>query len=102
MELLVPKKKICKGFGHISALRPFWYCDLEHFYKFAPPPFQAFQGGSTINFALIGQAVSKKMFETNGLLPVYSPGKEQTTPWGQNVYTNMNLLLQNGHSYLNA
>ena len=46
-------------FGHIWAWQPSWSCDQDHFYKNMSPPAQ---GGSTYSLALIGQAVSEKMF----------------------------------------
>ena len=36
--------------------------------------FPTFQGGSIRNSALIGQAVSEKMFDSIGYIHVYSPG----------------------------
>ena len=58
IRLPVLEKKIFEGFYHIWAWRP--RCREQNF---VPPTL----GGSTSNFALIGQAVSeKKMFEHCG------------------------------------
>ena len=62
--LPVLEKKMFKGFYHIWAWRPSWSCDvmhdLDHLYKLSFPS----KEGSTLNLALIGQAVSEeKMFE---------------------------------------
>ena len=35
--LLVPEKKICKGFYHIWTWRLSWSCDINHLYSFSLP-----------------------------------------------------------------
>ena len=41
-----------------------------------------------INLALIGQAVSEKMFENNGYIHVYSPGAGADNPLVSNIFIN--------------
>ena len=56
----VLQEKIFEGFYHIRAWWPSWSCDLDHIIiNFFSPS----QGGATRDLALIGQAVSDKMFE---------------------------------------
>ena len=50
-------------YGHIWAWRPSSTCDPDAANKLSPPPTQ---GGTTKNLALIGQAVSERMFEHCG------------------------------------
>ena len=58
--LLVPEKKILKGFYHISAWRSSWSCDPDAVNKVSfPYPWRIH-----IKFAIIGQVVSEeKIFE---------------------------------------
>ena len=83
--LLVPEKNSFRGFYHIRAWRLSWSCDLEHLYKLSFP-----SGDSSRTLALIGQAVSEKMFENNSHVPVHSQGQGQTVPCGKK---NQNLTL---------
>ena len=53
---LVPEKKIFEEFYHIWTWRPYWSCDSDAANKL-PFPLH------TQNLALIGQAVSEKIFE---------------------------------------
>ena len=58
---MVLEKKIFKGIYHIWAWLPSWPCDPDAPNKLSSP---STQGGSTLNLALIGQAVLEKiMFE---------------------------------------
>ena len=51
------------------------------------------EGCSTKSLALIGLAVSEKMFQYYGHKYMYiAPGQGQTTPRAQNVFFNINLL----------
>ena len=45
-----------------------------------------------INLALIGQAVSEKMFDDNGYIHVYSPGTGRQTPGCQSLFINSIIL----------
>ena len=58
---LLVLKKIFEGFCHIWACQPSWSCDLNHYLvkRYVPLQIEA----AKTKLALIGQAVSKKMFE---------------------------------------
>ena len=65
-----------KMFYHIWVWRPSWSYAYDHLriYTFVP----LFQGGSTREFASIGQLVLVKMFQNNGQIAM---GEGQTNPW---------------------
>ena len=58
-----------------------WSCDLDHLYKLSFP----FTRRLYIKFGL---AFSKKTFENNGYVHVYSPGAGANNPWGQFILIN--------------
>ena len=76
-------EKVFKDAYHIWAWRPSWSCDLDSLYIF----FHS-QRGSIWYLALIGQAVSEKIFANGGHIHVYSPGAGADYPLGSIVFIN--------------
>ena len=65
------------------------HLDQGHFFQIIVP---LFQGGSTCDFALIGQAVLGEMFKNNSHIHVYSCGPGAENPLVSIFFLNINLL----------